>query len=127
MTAANDDTTAESSQQNRTRSAPIGCLSGRIHQPNTNHSLQRHHTVPERFQLLVAGNANCGVSDPDSPSGAYTSEGIGRTVTLAERIGWSHWALHNKSWIPTSDGEWGIDITRAPGQLIGLHARDNAD
>ena len=63
----------------------------------------------------------------DSPTGLYTYEGIGRTITLAERIDWWHWALDNGFWIPTSDGDWDMDLTRAPGQLIGLHARDNVD
>lgn len=78
-----------------------------------------------REQPLVMDCRN--PEDPNSPTGVYAYEGIGRTITLAERIGWWHWALDNRFWIPTSDGEWDVDITRAPGQLIGLHARDNVD
>jgi hypothetical protein len=65
---------------------------------------------------------------PDSPTGSYgVVGGLGATISLTERIGWWHWALDNGHWIPTPDGAWGIDDTRAPGQLIGLHVRDNAD
>lgn len=65
---------------------------------------------------------------PDSPTGVYSIEGgIGRTITLTERIGWWHWALDTGFWILRSDGSWDIDLDRAPGQVIGLHARDNAN
>lgn len=65
---------------------------------------------------------------PDSPTGIYASDGgIGGTIALAERIGWWHWALDNGYWIPTPDGAWDVDLNRAPGQLIGLHVRDNAE
>lgn len=64
---------------------------------------------------------------PDCPTGVYTYEGIGRTITLTERIGWWHWALDTGFWILRSDGSWDIDLDRAPGQVIGLHARDNAN
>jgi hypothetical protein len=65
---------------------------------------------------------------PDSPTGSYgVVGGLGATISLTERIGWWHWALDNGHWIPTPDGAWDIDDTRAPGQLIGHHVRDNAD
>ncbi len=65
---------------------------------------------------------------PDSPTGIYASDGgLGATIPLAERIGWWHWALDNAYWIPTADGAWDVDHTRSPGQLIGLHVRDNAE
>ncbi|MCG2800805.1 MAG: hypothetical protein L6311_01765 [Cellulomonas sp.] len=69
-------------------------------------------------------------SDPealDSPTGLYSAgSGIGRTISLTERIGWWHWALDHGFWLLTDDGRWDLDLTKAPGQLVGLEARDNA-
>jgi len=63
----------------------------------------------------------------DSPTGIYApGEGLGATISLTERISWWHWALDNGYWLVTSDKKWDIDLTRAPGQLVGLHVRDNA-
>jgi len=63
----------------------------------------------------------------DSPTGLYAPGfGIGATIPLAERVGWWHWALDNGHWLVTADKKWDIDFTRTPGQLIGLHVRDNA-
>lgn len=64
---------------------------------------------------------------PDSPTGVYSYEGIGRTITLTERIAWWHWALDTGFWNLHPDGSWGLDLDRAPGQVIGLNARDNAN
>ena len=63
----------------------------------------------------------------DSPTGLRTHEGIGQTITLARRIGWWQGALDNGFWIARPDGTCDIDVTRATGRLIGLHARDNVD
>jgi hypothetical protein len=63
----------------------------------------------------------------DSPTGLWTADGgLGRTITLAERIGWWHWALDHGHWMPSPNGTWLVDDTRSPGALVGLHARDNA-
>ncbi|MBU5421245.1 hypothetical protein KQI48_01060 [Cellulomonas hominis] len=64
---------------------------------------------------------------PGSPTGVYSLEGgIGRTITLTERVGWWHWALDTGFWILHPDGRWDVDLDRAPGQVVGLHARDHA-
>ncbi len=62
----------------------------------------------------------------DSPTEIYSPGfGLGRTISLTERIGWWHWALDNGFWLLTADKSWDWDLTRAPGQLVGLHVRDN--
>ena len=66
-------------------------------------------------------------SATESPTGVYSAgEGLGATIPLTERIGWWHWAIDNGHWLLTPDGQWNIDWTRAPGQLVGHHVRDNA-
>lgn len=82
--------------------------------------------------LLDAGNhpLTMDCTNPqaaDSPTGIYASdEGLGATISLTERIRWWHWALDNGHWLLMPDKTWDIDWTRAPGQLVGHHVRDNA-
>jgi hypothetical protein len=83
--------------------------------------------------LILLDNDNPLVMDctdpdaPDSPTGMYAAgDGIGRTITLTERISWWYWALDHGHWLLTDDGRWDLDHTKAPGQLVGLEARDNA-
>jgi hypothetical protein len=64
---------------------------------------------------------------PESPTGVWAADGgLGHTITLAERIGWWHWALDHRHWVPRPDGTWLVDDARSPSRLVGLHARDNA-
>ncbi|NTW40294.1 MAG: hypothetical protein HGA44_10480, partial [Cellulomonadaceae bacterium] len=72
---------------------------------------------------------NCEDPDaPNSPTGSYgVVGGLGATISLTERICWWRWALDNGCWSFTADGTWDVDDTRLPGQLIGLHVRDNAE
>ena len=86
-----------------------------------------------QYVILLEAGANPLTMDctdptaPDSPTGIYAAdEGLGATISLTERISWWRWAIDNGHWLLTPDKKWDIDWTRAPGQVVGLHVRDNA-
>jgi hypothetical protein len=63
-----------------------------------------------------------------SPTGVWSADGgIGRTISLSERVGWWLWALDHGYWRPRAGGGWDRDESRSPGRLVGPHARDHAE